>query len=65
MTSEVHRMSPVLHFPVGSVFTVPDEYNGHQRGTHYYRSIFTGSMRGPFKTPDEAAFHLCRDDDRA
>jgi hypothetical protein len=36
----VFRMTPAeLHFPVGVVFNVPDEFNGRQRGTNYFRSV--------------------------
>lgn len=65
MGDNLLRIHPRLSFPVGEVFVVTDQYNGHQRGVHYYRSIFSGELKGPFKTPDEAAFHLCRDDDGA
>lgn len=53
------RMSPELHFPMNEVFEVPDEFNGHQRGTFYYRNS-SGTLRGPFMNPDEAGFDLCR-----
>lgn len=59
------HIEPELEFPIGQVFEVPDQYNGHQRGTFYFRSLFSHCLRGPFKTQDEAAFHLCRDDDGA
>lgn len=65
MTDNVRRIEPELHFPIGQVFEVPDQFNGHQRGTYYFRSIFNHQLRGPFKTPDEAAFYLLRDDDGA
>ncbi len=60
---QVSRIRPKLHFPIGVVFEIPDQYNGHQRGTFYYRSRFTEALRGPFKTIDQAEFHLNRVDD--
>ena len=64
MTDNVGRIEPELQFPIGQVFQVPDHYNGHQRGTYYFRSIFPPhNIRGPFHTPDQASFHLLRDDD--
>lgn len=63
--AEVGRIDPTLHFPIGKVFEVPDQYNGHQRGTFYFRSLFSHALRGPFKTAEEASFYLCRDDDGA
>jgi len=61
----VLRIEPELHFPIGQVFEVPDQFNGHQRGTFYFRSLFTHALRGPFKTQDHASFCLIRDDDGA
>jgi hypothetical protein len=57
--SNIFRMSPELHFPLNEVFEVPDEFNGHQRGTFYYRNG-RGVLRGPFMNPEEAGFDLCR-----
>jgi hypothetical protein len=53
------RISPELHFPLNEVFEVPDEFNGHQRGTFYYRNA-RGNLRGPFMNTEEAGFDLCR-----
>lgn len=53
------RISPELHFPLNEVFEVPDEFNGHQRGTYYYRNS-RGVLRGPFMNTEEAGFDLCR-----
>jgi hypothetical protein len=53
------RISPELHFPLNEVFEVPDEFNGHQRGTFYYRNA-RGTLRGPFMNTEEAGFDLCR-----
>jgi hypothetical protein len=57
--SNILRVSPELHFPLNEVFEVPDEFNGHQRGTFYYRNG-SGVLRGPFMNPEEAGFDLCR-----
>lgn len=53
------RITPELHFPLNEVFEVPDEFNGHQRGTFYYRNA-RGTLRGPFMNTEEAGFDLCR-----
>lgn len=53
------RITPELHFPLNEVFEVPDEFNGHQRGTFYYRNS-RGVLRGPFMNTEEAGFDLCR-----
>lgn len=53
------RIEPELHFPMNEVFEVPDEFNGHARGTFYYRNS-NGVLRGPFMNPEEAGFDLCR-----
>lgn len=53
------RINPELHFPQNEVFEVPDEFNGHQRGTFYYRNS-RGTLRGPFMNPEEAGYDLCR-----
>lgn len=53
------RIAPELHFPLNEVFEVPDEFNGHQRGTFYYRNA-RGVLRGPFMNTEEAGFDLCR-----
>jgi hypothetical protein len=55
------RINPELHFPQNEVFEVPDEFNGHQRGTFYYRNG-RGVLRGPFMNAEEAGFDLCRHD---
>lgn len=53
------RIHPQLHFPWGTPFEVPDESNGHQRGTWYYRAPFEqNTLRGPFHNEIEAQFHL-------
>jgi hypothetical protein len=57
--SNVLRINPELHFPLNEVFEVPDEFNGHQRGTFYYRNG-SGVLRGPFMNTEEAGFDLCR-----
>lgn len=59
------QINPGLHFPIGQVFEVPDQYNGHTRGTWYFRSHFSGTLNGPFMNKDAAQFHLNRDDDCA
>lgn len=53
------RISPDLHFPIGQVFEVPDEFNGAKRGTHYFRDM-EGVLRGPFMNADEADFMMQR-----
>lgn len=53
------RIAPDLHFPIGQVFEVPDEFNGTQRGTFYYRST-EGTLRGPFMNEAEADFMMRR-----
>jgi len=63
VSNNLSRIDPELHFPIGQVFEVPDQYNGHQRGTFYFRSLFTHALRGTFKTQEQASFHLIRDDD--
>jgi hypothetical protein len=65
MPDNLFYIDPELNFPVGQVFEVPDHYNGHQRGTWYYRSHFSETLRGPFMSSDAAQFHLIRDDDGA
>lgn len=56
---------PDLHFPVGQVFRVPDEFNGKRRGTYYFRSVFNGHLRGPFVSETSAKLALHYDDDGA
>lgn len=53
------RIEPALHFPIGQVFEVPDEFNGTQRGTFYFRNA-DGKLRGPFMNADEAEFMMKR-----
>lgn len=56
-------MSNILHiktnmqWPLGQVFEVPDQFNGHQRGTFYFRDAY-GDCQGPFKYFVEAQHHL-------
>lgn len=60
----VFRMTPPeLHFPVGQVFNVPDEFNGRQRGTYYFRSVLSGRLRGPFLSSRMAQMTLTHDCD--
>ena len=60
--SNVLRIEPELCFPIGTVFEIPDQFNGHQRGTFYFRSIYNWKLRGPFMTAEQASYHLIRDD---
>jgi hypothetical protein len=57
--ANILRINPELSFPLNEIFEVPDEFNGHQRGTFYYRNS-SGVLRGPFMNAEEAGFHLCR-----
>jgi len=41
---------PQLRFPVGRPFEVPDQFNGKERGTWYYRAVQGGHLHGPFHT---------------
>jgi hypothetical protein len=52
------QIRPTLRFKRGEVFEVPDEYNGHQRGTFYFRDESYGALHGPFLTFDEAEYEL-------
>jgi hypothetical protein len=61
--TNLYRIDPQLHFPVGEVFRVPDEFNGKQRGTYYFRSIFSGRLRGPFISDTTAKLALHHDQD--
>lgn len=63
--TNVRRIDPELHFPIGFVFEVPDQFNGNQRGTWYFRSIYNDALIGPFKHEAEAEFHKMRDHDCA
>ena len=65
MRSNLYRIEPKLNFPIGKAFEIPDHYNGHQRGTWYFRSVFSHNLIGPFKNEAEASFHLLRDNDGA
>lgn len=48
-------IKPELHFPWGVPFEIPDEFNGHQRGTWYYRHPHkANALRGPFSSLTEA-----------
>lgn len=49
-----------LHFPIGKVFHVNDQFNGHQRGTYWYRTE-QGSLRGPFHDEAAANFYMNRE----
>lgn len=58
------RVHPVLHFPIGIQFEVTDTYNGHQRGTWYYRTPFPGHvLRGPYHSYEAASYFLSKEDD--
>ena len=59
--TNVLQIRPSLNFPIGRVFEVTDEFNGHQRGTFYFRSLFTHQINGPYKTQEEAAYFLLHD----
>lgn len=61
----VHWISPELSFPIGVVFQVPDEFNGKNRGTYYFRSPHNHALRGPFISPLSAKLALHHDDDGA
>lgn len=58
--TNILHIYPELHFPLEQVFEVPDEFNGSQRGTHYYRTA-RGTLRGPFANEAEAGFYLERE----
>jgi hypothetical protein len=55
---ELLQIRPALHFKRGVVFEVPDMYNGHQRGTFYFRDDSYGALHGPYLTLDEAEHEL-------
>lgn len=65
MADNLLHIRPELHFPIGFVFEVKDGFNGHQRGTWYFRSIYNDKLNGPFKHEAEAEFHKMRDHDSA
>lgn len=46
-----------MQWPLGQVFEIPDQYNGHQRGTFYYRNAH-GECCGPFHNYDAAQWDL-------
>lgn len=56
-------IDPDIHFPVGEVFRVPDEFNGKRRGTYYFRSLYSGRLRGPFISDTSAKLALFHDQD--
>lgn len=56
------RIDPLLHFPIGYPFEVPDAYNGKERGTWYYRSPVTGVLRGPFASMPIAGVTMVNED---
>lgn len=62
---KLFEFRPKLHFPVGTPFEVTDEFNGHQRGTWYYRSPFNGQLRGPFHHFEQASLYLSREENGA
>jgi hypothetical protein len=51
-------IDPDLHFPVGQVFRIEDEFNGRRRGTYYFRSVYNGHLRGPFLSETMARISL-------
>jgi len=59
------QIKPDLHFPVGQVFRIEDTFNGKRRGTHYFRSVFDGRLRGPFLSETMAKLALHHDNDGA
>lgn len=59
------RINPELHFPWGTAFQVHDEFNGPRRGTWYYRSPFSGQLRGPYENRDAAEFYMEKEEDGA
>lgn len=61
----LHEIHPELHFPVGEVFRVPDNFNGKNRGTYYFRSLFNGRLRGPFLSDLMAKLALHHDQNGA
>lgn len=60
MTDNILTIRPALKWKRLRVFEVEDQFNGHQRGTHWYITE-TGTLRGPFHSDIEATFHLIRD----
>lgn len=54
----LHFINPILHHPWGVVFHQPDEFNGHQRGEHWFRHPHTGVLRGPFHGQEDAEHTL-------
>lgn len=62
---ELLAIDPDLHFPVGEVFQVSDTFNGKRRGTYYFRSPFSGRLRGPFISDLTAKLALHHDQDGA
>jgi hypothetical protein len=42
------HIKPKMQWPLGQVFQVKDEFNGHQRGTYYFRNV-NGDCVGPFQ----------------
>ncbi len=59
------RIKPKLHFPLGIPFEVPDQYNGHRRGSWYFRNPHSGGLRGPFGTYDAASYFLSKESDES
>lgn len=57
-------MKTNMVWPWGVVFEVKDEYNGHQRGTYYFREPINGDVIGPFRLFEDAqhALHLANAD---
>jgi hypothetical protein len=62
-TALLFQIKPELHFPIGVPFEVPDQYNGNQRGTWYFRSPHSGSLRGPFSSYDASSYFLSKESD--
>lgn len=46
-----------MQWPLGQVFEIPDQFNGHQRGTFYFRDSY-GDCQGPFHHFAEAQHNL-------
>lgn len=60
MNDNILTIRPTLHFKRLRVFETEDQFNGHQRGTHWYLTE-RGTLRGPFHSDVEATFHLIKE----
>ena len=60
MNDNILTIHPALKFKRLRVFEVEDQFNGYQRGTHWYITE-QGTLRGPFKSDIEATFHLIKE----